>query len=178
MRTRLVDILLLKIISAHAPSKLGETNGERLKQAKAALFAESPDLGRPTLDDDKALFLIAHAHLSGHWPSLMHELQAAASRLKGEAFDRDAPDTPKAKSERATIMEVIENADLGKGAKHSDEAAYRRIKRKLDNQNLSLGDLLEIEQIGEGMHEGLQVIERILDLLEELGVEMGQKSPS
>jgi len=62
-------------------------------------------------------------------------------------------------------------------AKHSAEAAYRRIKRKLDNQTLSLGDLLEIEQIDEGMHESLQVIEQILDLLEKLGVETGQNRP-
>lgn len=176
-RTRLVDILLLRIIAAHAPSKPCETNDERLKQAKAALFGDKPGLGRATMDDDKALFLIAQAHLSGHWPSLMHDLQAAASRLKGKAYDREAPDTPKAKSQRAAIMEVIENADLGEGAKHSYEAAYRRIKKKLDNQALSLGDLLEIEQIEEGMHEGLQVIEQILELLGRLGVEVGQNRP-
>ena len=130
------------------------------------------------MDDDNALFLIAQSHLSTHWASLIHDLQAAASRLRGEAFDREAPDTPRPRSQRAAIMEVIENADLGEGAKHSDEAAYRRIKRKLDNRTLSLGDLLEIEQIKEGMHEGLQVIEQILELLEKLGVEMGQNRPS
>ncbi len=177
-RTRFIDILLLRIIAAHAPSKPGETNDERLKQAKAALFGDNPGLGRATMDDDKALFLIAQAHLSGQWPSLMHDLQAAASRLKGEAFDREQPDTPRPKSQRAAIMEVIENANLGEGAKHSYEAAYRRIKRKLDDQTLSLGDLLEIEQIEEGIHEGLQVIEEIIELLEKLGVQMGHNSSS
>lgn len=177
-KTRLVDILLLRIIAAHAPSKPGDTYDERLKQAKAALFGDNPGLGRATMDDDKALFLIAQAHLSGHWPSLMHDLQVAASRLKGEAFDKEQPDTPTPKSQRAAIMEVIENANLGEGAKHSNEAAYRRIKRKIDNQNLSLGDLLEIEQIDEGVHEGLQVIEEIIGLLEKLGVQMGQNRPN
>ncbi len=45
VRTRLIDILLLRIIAAHEPSKPGETNGERLKQAKAALFGANPGLG-------------------------------------------------------------------------------------------------------------------------------------
>lgn len=175
--TRLVDILLLRVIAAHAPSKPDETKEERLKQAKAALFGENPSLGRAKIDDDQALFLIAQAHLSDHWPSLMHDLQAAASRLKGEAFDEEAPETPMEKSQRAAILEIIEKAELGKGSKHSHEAAYRRIKRKLDNQSLSLGDLLEIEQVDEGMHEGLQVIEQILDLLEKLGVKVGQNGP-
>ena len=172
-RTRLIDILLLRIISAHKSSKPSDTDEKRLKQAKKALFGEHPNLGRTELDDDYALLLMAKRLLEAEWPSLIHELQIAASNLKDEAFEGTGPEKPEKESPRATISAILEDPLLNPKTKHSDEAAYRRLLRKVNNGGLSVGNLLEIEQIEDGTHPDLEVIEQILQLLEKLGVDVG-----
>lgn len=172
-RTRLIDILLLRIISAHKSSKPSDTDEKRLKQAKKALFGEYPNLGRTELDDDYALLLMAKRLLEAEWPALIHELQIAASNLKDEAFEGTAPEKPEKESPRATISAILEDPSLNPKTKHSDEAAYRRLLRKVNNGGLSVGNLLEIEQIEDGTHQDLEVIEQILELLRRLGVDVG-----
>jgi hypothetical protein len=174
MNTRLIDILLLEIIDAYEPANANASREERLAQAKQALFGVKQDVGREPINDDKAMLAMARAALEDNAPTLAYELIAARARLKGETYDSEVPPSPKLQSLRALAMAATKDPKTPKLSRHSDEAAYRRLKRKVANGDYTLGDLLQIEEIEDRTSPELEVVGTILGLLQTLGVKVGR----
>lgn len=176
MDVRLIDLLLLEIIDAHEPASANASREERLAQAKQALFGVKQDVGREPINDDKAMLAMARAALEDNAPTIAHELLAARARLKGETYDKEAPPSPELQSLRAMAMAAMRDPKTPKLSRHSDEAAYRRLKRKVANGDYTLGDLLQIEEIEDRTSPELEVVETILGLLQMLGVKVGRNA--
>ena len=174
MNARLIDILLLAIIDAYEAADAAASREERLAQAKEALFGIKQEAGREPIDDDRAMLAMVHAALEDNGPTLAHELLAARARLKGETYAEEAPPSPKLKSLRAMAIAAARDPRTPKASRHSDEAAYRRLKRKVENRDYTLGDLLQVEEIEDGTLPELEAIREILALLKVLGVKLGR----